>query len=94
VVGVNRYVDENEELDIPLHRIDEQMVARQVERVTRYKAEQDRAAIGAALATVRSTAEGTDNLLPVMKDALLAGATLGQVANALRDVFGEYRAEM
>ncbi len=94
VVGVNRYVDEDEELGIALHRIDEEMVARQVARVTRYKAEQDRAAVGAALATVRSTAEGTGNLLPVMKAALLAGATLGQVANALRDVFGEHRAEM
>jgi methylmalonyl-CoA mutase, N-terminal domain len=94
VVGVNRYVDEDEELDIALHRIDERMVARQVERVGRYKADQDRAAVDAALATVRSTAEGTGNLLPEMKVALLAGATLGQVANTLRDVFGEHRAEM
>jgi methylmalonyl-CoA mutase N-terminal domain/subunit len=94
VVGVNRYVNEDEELAIALQRIDEQMVARQVERVTRYKAEQDRAAVDAALARVRAAAEGTGNLLPVMKDALLAGATLGQVANALRDVFGEHRAEM
>ncbi len=94
VVGVNRYVDEDEELDIALHRIDEEMVARQVERVTRYKAEQDREAVDAALAAVRTAAEGTDNLLPVMKAALLAGATLGQVANALRDVFGEHRPEV
>ena len=94
VVGVNRYVDEDEELAIALHRIDEEMVARQVARVTRYKADQDRPAVDAALATVRSTAEGTGNLLPPMKAALLAGATLGQVANALRDIFGEHRAEM
>ncbi len=94
VVGVNRYVDENEELDIALHRIDEEMVARQMERVTRYKAEQDRAAVDSALAQVRTVAEGTENLLPSMKAALLAGATLGQVANALRDVFGEHHAEM
>src|SRR5690606_40317585 len=94
VVGVNRYVDEDEELDIALHRIDEEMVARQIERVTRYKAEQDREAVDAALAAVRAAAEGTDNLLPVMKAALLAGATLGQVANALRDVFGEHRPEV
>ncbi len=94
VVGVNRYVDEDEELDISLHRIDEEMVARQMQRVTRYKAEQDRAAVDATLARVRTTAQGTGNLLPPMKDALLAGATLGQVANALRDVFGEHKAEM
>jgi methylmalonyl-CoA mutase N-terminal domain/subunit len=94
VVGVNRYVNEDEELDIALHRIDEEMVARQVARVTAYKAEQDREAVDVALAAVRVTAEGTGNLLPPMKAALLAGATLGQVANALRDVFGEHRAEM
>ena len=45
-----------------------------------------------ASTSVRTAARGTDNLLPVMKDALIAGATLGQVADALRDVFGEHRA--
>jgi methylmalonyl-CoA mutase N-terminal domain/subunit len=94
VVGVNRYVEDDEELDIELHAIDEQMVARQMARVARYKHEQARDSVDAALVRVRTAAEGTDNLLPVMKDALHAGATMGQVANALRDVFGEHRAEM
>ena len=48
----------------------------------------------AALGEVRSTAAGTSNLLPPMKAALVAGATMGQVANALRDVFGEHRPEI
>jgi methylmalonyl-CoA mutase N-terminal domain/subunit len=94
VVGVNRFVDEDEELDIALHRIDEAMVARQVERVRSYKAAQDRDAVDGAMARVRAAAEGTENLLPPMKDALHAGATLGQVANALRDVFGEHHATL
>ncbi len=93
VVGVNRYATDDD-VDMELHRIDEAMVSRQVERVTAYKAGQDRVSVDAALARVRATAEGTGNLLPPMKDALLAGATLGQVANALRDVFGEHKAEM
>lgn len=93
VVGVNRYV-EDEETEMSLHRIDQEMAARQIDRVKAYKRDQDRDAVDAALAGVRATAEGTENLLPVMKDALVAGATLGQVANALRDVFGEHRAQV
>jgi methylmalonyl-CoA mutase, N-terminal domain len=95
VVGVNRFVDHGEsDTTMKLHKIDQEMVKRQVARVTAYKENQDREAVDAALAAVRMTAQGTDNLLPVMKDALLVGATLGQVANALRDVFGEHRPEV
>jgi methylmalonyl-CoA mutase N-terminal domain/subunit len=91
VVGVNRYREEDEGR-MELHRIDPEVVARQVERVRAHKAAQDRAAIDRVLADVRRTAEGTENLLPPMKAALLAGATLGQVAGALRGSFGEHRA--
>ena len=95
VVGVNRYVDAaGDEAPMVLHKIDQEMLQRQIARVSAYKAAQDRARVDAALESVRAAAKGTDNLLPVMKDALLAGATLGQVANALRDVFGEHRPEV
>lgn len=94
VVGVNKHRHEDEQLDIELHAIDEHTVARQQARVKTYKAEQDGEAVGLALARIRSAAEGTENLLPIMKDALLAGATLGQTTNALRDVFGEHRQDM
>jgi methylmalonyl-CoA mutase N-terminal domain/subunit len=95
VVGVNRFVNISESTsEMKLHKIDQEMVKRQVARVTAYKDTQDRGSVDAALAMVRNAAEGTNNLLPVMKDALLAGATLGQVANALRDVFGEHRANV
>ena len=90
VIGVNRHVVDDA-APMQLHRIDQEMVARQIDRVTSYKARQDRSVVDPALERVRQTAAGTDNLLPVMKEALLAGATLGQVANALRDVFGEHR---
>jgi len=91
IVGVNRYV-ETESTRMELHRIDPEVVARQVERVTAHKAAQDLAVIGPSLDRVRDVANGTGNLLPPMKEALLAGATLGQVAYALRDVFGEHKA--
>jgi len=91
VVGVNRY-HEDDSTRMELHKIDPEVVARQVERVRAHKAAQDTTVVGPALDGVRRAASGTDNLLPVMKDALLKGATLGQVAYALRDVFGEHRA--
>jgi len=91
VVGVNRY-QEAETAKIELLRIDPVVVETQVARVAAWKAAQDRDVISACLDRVRTAARGTENLLPVMKDALIAGATLGQVANALREIFGEHRA--
>jgi methylmalonyl-CoA mutase N-terminal domain/subunit len=90
VVGVNRFVDP-EDQPVEIQTIDEEDVARQVERVRRLREERDDAAVTAALARVEETARGTDNLLPPMKDALRARATLGEVSDALRRVFGEYR---
>lgn len=90
VVGVNKYVEEGR-VDVPLQKIDQAAVDRQIRRVRAYRNRQDRAAVAAALARVGEIARGDDNLLPAMKDALLTGATLGQIASALRDVFGEYR---
>jgi methylmalonyl-CoA mutase N-terminal domain/subunit len=91
VVGVNRYTSD-ETVSVPTQKIDANVIALQVERVRTYKAAQDRTAIDPVLARVREAAAGTTNLLPVMKAALIAGASMGQVANALRDIFGEHRA--
>jgi methylmalonyl-CoA mutase N-terminal domain/subunit len=89
VVGVNRY-QSDEPVNVPLLKIDTETVDEQVRRVQAYKAAQDMEAIAPRLGRVREAAAGVENLLPVMKEALLAGATMGQVANALRDVFGEH----
>jgi methylmalonyl-CoA mutase N-terminal domain/subunit len=90
VVGVNRFVDPEDE-PVEIQIIDEEDVARQVQRVGRLRKERDAAAVASALAAVEETARGTDNLLPPMKEALRARATLGEVSDALRTVFGEYR---
>jgi methylmalonyl-CoA mutase N-terminal domain/subunit len=66
-------------------------VRHQIERVAAYRARQDRAAVDTALAAVERAANGSDNLLVVMKDALLAGATLGEICGRLRAAWGEYR---
>jgi methylmalonyl-CoA mutase N-terminal domain/subunit len=90
VVGVNRYQDPDER-SVEIQRIGEEEVARQVERVRALRARRDRAAVEAALSEVEAAAGGTANLLPPMKRALRAHATLGEVSDALRAVFGEYR---
>jgi methylmalonyl-CoA mutase N-terminal domain/subunit len=91
IVGVNRYVDE-EDIDISVQRIDEEAVGRQIERVRAYKAAQNRAEVDAALERVAAVAATEANLLPPMREALRAGATLGQIGATLRSIFGEYRA--
>jgi methylmalonyl-CoA mutase N-terminal domain/subunit len=92
VVGVNRYVDEGD-VDVPLQVIDEDAVGRQVERVRAHKSTQDGPAVAETLSQVARTAKFDGNLLPPMRDALCAGATLGQVVDTLRSTFGEYRAQ-
>jgi methylmalonyl-CoA mutase N-terminal domain/subunit len=90
VVGVNRYAEDGD-VEVPLQRIDEQAVREQIERIRAHKAAQDREAVAGALSAVTNVACGDDNLLPPMREALRAGATLGQIANTLRATFGEYR---
>ncbi len=91
VVGVNRYVEEVD-VDVSLQRIDDEAVRRQIERVRSHKAAQDCASVEAALAAVAAVASSTQNLLPLMREALRVGATLGQIGAVLRSVFGEYQA--
>ena len=90
VVGVNRFVEADEE-PIELQRISEIEVAKQVDRVRAMRADRDQAAVDAALAVVAETASGTGNLVLPMKQALRVRATLGEVSDALRGVFGEHR---
>ncbi|MFJ2266311.1 methylmalonyl-CoA mutase [Streptomyces sp. NPDC088846] len=89
VVGVNRFQLDEEEPYEPL-RVDPAIEAQQAARLAKLRAERDRGAVDAALARLRKAAEGTDNVLYPMKDALKARATVGEVCNALRDVWGTY----
>jgi methylmalonyl-CoA mutase N-terminal domain/subunit len=90
VVGVNRFRDP-EERPVEIQRIGEEEVARQVSRVRQLRASRDQTAVDKALAAVEAAARGTENLLPPMKEALGVRATLGEVSDVLREVFGEYQ---
>jgi methylmalonyl-CoA mutase N-terminal domain/subunit len=90
VVGVNRFAEPDERV-VEIQRIGEEEVAAQIERVRALRASRDTPAVEAALARVEEAARGTENVLAPMREALRARATLGEVSDALRRVFGEYR---
>ncbi len=89
VVGVNRFEDP-EERPVELQRIGEAEVAGQIDRLRALRVERDPDAVRGALLAVERAARGTDNLLPPVREALRARATLGEVSDVLRSVFGEY----
>jgi methylmalonyl-CoA mutase N-terminal domain/subunit len=90
VVGVNRYT-EAEEDHLELLRVDRAVQEDQIRRLADVRATRDQAAVKEALEDVRAAARGTDNLLVPMREALRRSATVGEVCNVLRDVFGVYR---
>jgi methylmalonyl-CoA mutase N-terminal domain/subunit len=92
VVGVNRYVEDEEE-PIELHRLDPDAERRQLERTARVRAERSGDEAAATLEEVRSAARGDANLLPPMREALRARSTVGEICEALREEFGTYDAQ-
>ncbi len=90
VVGVNRFVVP-EERPIPVLRIDPEIERAQVEFLRRIKAERDAAAVSRALAELEEAARSTENLMPHIIRAVEAYATLGEISDCLRRVFGEHR---
>ena len=89
IVGVNAYTIE-EETPIPILKIGPEIEAKQRERVARVRRERNNAQVRQALARVREAAAGTENLVPPILDAVRAYATLGEIVDELRAVFGEY----
>ena len=92
IVGVNRYASEaGEDPDMELHAVDESIRDRQAERLATLRETRDNAAVEKALKRLESAAEGSENLLYPAKEALVNLATVGEVSDVLRGVFGEYR---
>lgn len=89
VVGVNRFTLDQEERYEPL-RVDPAIENRQREALAALRASRDAEAVSTALAALREAASGTANVLHPMKEALRARATVGEVCNALREVWGTY----
>ena len=90
VVGVNRYTIDGDEHYEPM-KVDLSIETEQLSRLATLKAERDNAEVTRLLQVIRETAAGDGNLLYPMRDALKARATVGEVSNALRDVWGTYQ---
>jgi methylmalonyl-CoA mutase N-terminal domain/subunit len=90
IVGVNRFT-ETSQPQVEILRVGAELEEEQVRRLHEVRAGRDQAVVDRALAALKDEAEGTGNLLPPMREALAAYATVGEVAGTLRTVFGTYR---
>jgi methylmalonyl-CoA mutase N-terminal domain/subunit len=90
VVGVNDFVAE-EPREIPTFRIDADVERAQVERLKALRSKRDNTHVGAALTELKRRAALTENLVPAILAAVEAYATLGEISDTLRGVFGEYQ---
>jgi methylmalonyl-CoA mutase N-terminal domain/subunit len=90
VVGVNAFEQEKEK-PIPLLHMDESLERKQVERLRAVRARRDPAKWQAALKKVEDAARGTGNLMPPIVEAVEANATVGEISDAMRHVYGEYQ---
>jgi len=90
VVGVNKF-DGGEPAKTPVFRIDPAIESRQIDRLRDLRASRGQPAVDAALQQIEGAARGGDNLMPPIMNAAKELATVGEIATALRHVFGEHR---
>ncbi|MFC4078182.1 acyl-CoA mutase large subunit family protein [Salinithrix halophila] len=90
VVGVNRFCLEKEQQP-QLYKADSALTRRQLDRLRDLRGRRDQKAVEAALAALKRGAEGDANLMPLILNAVRQYATVGEICNSLRDIFGEYQ---
>jgi methylmalonyl-CoA mutase N-terminal domain/subunit len=89
IVGVNRFTDTRDKTIDVLH-IDPAVERKQIERLCELKKQRNQTKVDQALTALKRAAEGTRNTMPLILDAVLAYATVGEICSALKDVFGGY----
>ncbi|MEK6277274.1 MAG: methylmalonyl-CoA mutase family protein [Actinomycetota bacterium] len=90
IVGVNKYVTDVVD-DVDILRVDPEAEQRQLKRLAEFKRNRDTEELERRLEALRETARGEGNLLHPIRETLRAGASVGEVCGAMRDVFGEYK---
>ena len=90
VVGVNQFTAE-EDQKLEMLRVDPAVGQTQCEKLAKLRSERDSGRVQQTLSALRSGAEGDANLMPLILDCVGAYATLGEICDVMRDVFGEYR---
>jgi len=91
VIGVNKYVEASAPADIPIHRVDPAVEARQIARLQAARGRREKARVATLLDRLeREARDASANLMPVTLDLVKARATLGEIVARLRQVFGTY----
>jgi len=90
IVGVNRYCSEQKS-EIPLLKIDEKVAKEQIKSLNQVRRQRDKQVVEKALGRLRDKAFGKENLMPYILDAVKSYASVGEICDALREVFGEYQ---
>lgn len=90
IVGVNLFTVDKE-IAVPGFKIDESIRSIQSEKLTQLRAKRDNAKVNDCLASIAKTAKGTDNLMPFVIEAVENNCTLGEIADTLRSVYGEFK---
>jgi methylmalonyl-CoA mutase N-terminal domain/subunit len=90
VVGVNEFVQASKDKTDVL-KISEDVARDQITRLKRFKASRDQAKIATEIERIKKAASSTENLMPILIDAVEAGVTLGEISDTLRKVFGLYK---
>ncbi|MFN8007008.1 MAG: methylmalonyl-CoA mutase family protein [Terriglobia bacterium] len=90
IVGVNEFIDDSP-MTIPLHQIDPQTETQQLHSLTQIKQGRNTERVEACLGQIENVALGPENLMPALIEAVEAYATVGEISDRLRKVFGEYR---
>ncbi len=90
VVGVNAHTEGGEQQRPAIFSVDKRLVEHQLARLKRHREERDPGAVETTLAALRDACCGPANLIPAIIDAVRAYATLGEICDSMRDVFGEY----
>jgi methylmalonyl-CoA mutase N-terminal domain/subunit len=91
IVGVNKFQAENEEITIPVLKIDPAIERGQIERVRAVRARRAKAPYEQSMAALRDACMSTKNLMPYVLDAVRAEATLGEICDVFREAYGVYR---
>ena len=92
IVGVNKFVDEQKkDEEIVLTKIDPNLSKQQMERLHQVKTARDNKKVEKALKVLKEKAMGTENLVPSMQEAVKEYATIGEICDTLREVFGEHQ---
>ncbi|MCD4691540.1 MAG: methylmalonyl-CoA mutase family protein [Calditrichales bacterium] len=90
IVGINAYKDENEKIEIPILQVSPEVEKKQIERLKKLKKERDNAMVQSCLADLKNAAQGDTNIMPILVECAKAYATVGEMINTLKEVYGEY----